>query len=257
MTHLNQLKLTIVWIRHAEKTYSNNRGGFGCAQHDPEIKAEEFYRIKDHSKRLISRYGHPQLVFTSPYKRTRQTTQLMISEIEESLKPEVHVDSQIAEYLGYQDPRLVNGNKSYDPDVDKITSTYDLPKIKESTDSMMERIKSHISMLTLDQKLYDRPTHCAVIWVVTHGIIISRIFDHIYKDLKGKMIHNFDFQAPWSAQSPHPLEGITVIKNCRSLTMGLLRVPRPKKVIPVYNSNLIVSSHGDKSEVDDFLDDST
>jgi broad specificity phosphatase PhoE len=246
MSQLNQLQLTIIWIRHAEKAYSNNRGNIGCLQHDPDILLTEHPRVQEQSKRLITRYGIPQLVFTSPYKRARQTAALMTEVCDINIRPEVQVDVQISEFLGYQDPRTVDNVKTFEPDIDPTTAMWSPPPIRESVESMTARITAHIQMLTLNEGLKDEPHQSAVIWVITHGIIIARIFDQLYNNIKAKLIHNVDYQAPWSSRSPHPLEGLSVIRKYKSLTMGLIRVPKPKvekrQQIP-HEQLLIIHNH--------------
>ncbi len=92
-----------VWIRHADKLYNNEKGPFGCKQHDPGIieNAETLCDIDYLVRFLVQKYGIPQHIFCSPFLRTRQTAELLIKNLEKNynVKNEYVVYNTIYEYL--------------------------------------------------------------------------------------------------------------------------------------------------------------
>ena len=98
--------INIVFIRHADKAYSNSKGPPGCYQHDPPvIDSEE--KISYRGNYLIKKYGVPKFCVVSPYLRTRQTLKGLLSDHLERTndnpsKIPIIVEPLIAEFLGNQ-----------------------------------------------------------------------------------------------------------------------------------------------------------
>ena len=143
-----------IYIRHAEKQYAN--GQSNIFKHDPSIVEESFEDIKKVVINLIKTYGYPKVIYTSPYRRTRETAWNMWNIL--PYKPKIFVDSNLSEYLGNQDHI----------DVTPETEIYSPPP-PETFYNFKERVKHH----NFRAKYIDYGDD--VVWFVTHGIVIKSL----------------------------------------------------------------------------------
>ena len=138
----------VYWIRHAEKAYKNGRG---TPLHDPPLL--------DTTTPIILNIEEPSCMILSPYLRTRQTAQRLMSGLGKSVRVELSVD--IAEYLGHWST----------VDVNESTICPFLPPPRETMNQLRARCRRHISSLRRILEHEHDPS--TVIWVITHGIVID------------------------------------------------------------------------------------
>lgn len=155
----------IIWIRHAEKLYDNEKGPDGCRQHDPGL----IMNLKLHKNidylvnNLIKNYGVPNKIICSPFLRTRQTMNLILEKLNNKNNINIEYSNNIAEYLGY----CKSNNKHADVELE-TKHIMNIPiLIGESIESLDSRVERHLNTVE---------NQCGTIWVITHGIIISKIF---------------------------------------------------------------------------------
>ncbi len=171
----------IVWIRHAEKQYANNKGPKGFRQHDSPIKNDTFEmeRIKYITLNLINNYGIPDTIIYSPFLRTRQTMEKMYAIIRTLSDKDIsfQCDINIGEYLGFQKP------KGELADVEATTSVY-YPNNKiylgESIEELKTRVYNHL--LNIKEKK-------GTVWVISHGFVIKNIAETL-NDMFDKSFEN-------------------------------------------------------------------
>ena len=147
-----------IYIRHADKEYTNGKSDI--YKHDPGITSKGVEKAKLVASHLIEQWGRPERIIVSPYRRTRETAQIMNSVLDTPVP--IHVDIELSEYLG--------NHKLVPIDVTEGTLIYDPPHPENMTDLNL-RIKSH------QQKVikYSQNNQDSIIWIVTHGIIIKEI----------------------------------------------------------------------------------
>lgn len=157
-----------IYIRHADKLYANGRSD--TYKHDPGIIPSEECKIRSLACKLISKYGLPTMIVSSPYLRTRQTAQCLhnvIASMYGRLTP-MYCDVTIAEYLG---------NHPTDPlDVTPDTQYYNPPH-PETIYDLKNRVTSHDKNV----KVISENT-----WFITHGIVIKtlgRLYKSNYKHI--------------------------------------------------------------------------
>ena len=155
----------IVWIRHAEKLYDNEKGPDMCRQHDPGLIMNlRLHKNIDYLvNNLIKNYGFPTKIICSPFLRTRQTMNLILEKINTKNNINIEYSNNIAEYLGYC--KSVGKRADLESETKNIMNTPVL--IGDSMESLDTRIEQHLNTVE---------NQSGTIWVVTHGIIISKIF---------------------------------------------------------------------------------
>lgn len=138
-------------IRHAKKKYSNRKGPRGLPIFDPDILPEETKGIKELAMILLKRGYRPRGIITSPYLRTRRTSEI----IAKVVGVDVIIDRNLSEFLGNQKGLTERRSKTY---FYPGTRRYN-PIIKENKTQFRERATSYG---------FERGY-----WYVCHGYFIS------------------------------------------------------------------------------------
>lgn len=174
-----------IFLRHSEKEYKNNRGPEGKPRHDPPIKEGFENLIIYKSKKNFLKYGYPQKIISSPFLRTRQTSEIIKNYITKMGKEtEYIIDKDVEEYLGFQKP--YNGKA----DLDIETSKYTQPLLGvENFQSLKFR-----AVKFYEDLLKKRAGSEGTILIITHGIFISKLATHLnlkhdsIKELEGIVV---------------------------------------------------------------------
>lgn len=169
------MTITYIYIRHAPKEHKNGQAPIGNPQHDPSILKESIKKCKSVGKILSDNYHRPNLVIISPYKRTIQTAEALMSETGFRIsRSQIFIDSNIAEYLGNQKGRL-----DLTPETYKYASQLEnLAPLRtgENLDEFKERVMAHMEMLQI-LPAEDTYSGDRVVWIITHGFVISSIYN--------------------------------------------------------------------------------
>ena len=165
MLNINKNLSRRIYIRHADKNYSN--GESEIYKHDPGITKNGVESSKNVANCLIEKWGKPDIVVTSPYRRTRETVQIMLSVIKEKDNIQVYIDPEISEYLG--------NHRDSPMDVTDDTMIYNPPH-PESFKEMKNRVKRHHNHIV---NYIDTIPDNKVIWIITHGLVIKQIASFI------------------------------------------------------------------------------
>lgn len=169
----------MLYIRHADKLYKNSKSSEFPL--DPGITVDGKNKAKERFKVLLSKYGIPERIISSPYLRARQTAQIaqnVIYESTEQLIP-IFYDSNIGEYLGHQ--KNINLKLGLRPE------TLNLNPIPHES---WRQYKNRIYKYSKSLKLLNNE------WFISHGLIIQSIaYFNNYKikypsELEGIYINN-------------------------------------------------------------------
>lgn len=159
-----------IWIRHAEKKFSNGWGTNTDHQHDPGI-VEDVAPINNLVDSLVDRYGMPDKIVCSPFLRTRQTSVAIRNRLAQRYNKQVRmiINNDVKEYLGFCK------TNSY-ADLDPETEGYLGGKVRtrESLESLQDRVNAHL------HRIMNYETN---VWVITHGIVISHIYKALYEEV--------------------------------------------------------------------------
>jgi broad specificity phosphatase PhoE len=172
-----QNKSCYIWIRHGEKQYSNNKAPENYPQHDPDITSSSIDTLRKTGVELIEKYGEPDLIITSPYSRARQTVrELTHSLYEKNKEPDIdnHLfyDTNIAEYLGHQRGNIDLSKETLDILKNNVNI---LPQPGETMEQLKNRVLTHMEYLKITKDKIT-PIKSNIIWIVSHGLVISNIY---------------------------------------------------------------------------------
>ncbi len=173
------MTITYIYLRHAPKEYKNGQAPPGKSQHDSPILEASIARCQNIGRILTDNYGVPNIVIMSPYQRTIQTAKALMNKLTYSIRKQIFVDNNIAEFLGNQRGRidLTPETYSYNSYVDEQAPL----RTGETVEEFKERVIIHLKMLQiLPSEEKDPPSPRLdtdrVVWVITHGFVISTIY---------------------------------------------------------------------------------
>lgn len=146
----------IVILRHAKKEYGNRSGHM--VKYDSPIVEDEWGRAKVVFSKHISEHSlTPTRIICSPYRRTRETAEILRGMTENNL--DVEVDRGFSNYLGWN-------KESNDSDFEEETLNY-TPYPPEKLLEFHKRVKRSF------QRIYDELKEDDVVWIITHRFIIN------------------------------------------------------------------------------------
>ena len=166
--------MSLTWLRHGEKKYSNGHAPTGEHDHAPPLKGDVKPKIDTLGDNIKNRYGIPNMIICSPFLRTRQTALFLKEKFEtmcEKIIP-IYVDDDISEFLGWNKPK---GSKA---DVDNYTENFIIPKIgTEKLKDVDERVKKHLLQIDKTDNIV----------IITHGIVINYIYQNMTHQKLGRV----------------------------------------------------------------------
>src|SRR2546422_712598 len=131
----------------------DDRGDDGY-RHDRLLNNHGRHRANKEARRLIERYGHPDRVLVSPFKRARETLEEMAKHFKRSV--EIQQDPRIAQHL--------NSKQQINPRISPETLA--MIMIDEDERTFQRRILDHVAIAR-------SWAGTSVVWCITHQAIIE------------------------------------------------------------------------------------
>ncbi len=147
--------MTIVFVRHADDNVSKP-----TYSHDPRITKYGEKKAQRAALELVDRYGCPDIIFCSPFRRTIRTAKAMKKIC--GFHTDIFVDNNLSRYFC--------SREKVDPQIDPGTEKYDAP-IYESWSEFEDRIDKHLKML----KHTNAKSSGFVIWCITHALVYKHV----------------------------------------------------------------------------------
>jgi len=149
-----------IYIRHAEKLYSNGEGS--VFKHDPGITEEGIEKTKLLTQFLVDKYGIPPFIVCSPYERTRRTAIVMGQTLQQIYGVQVTIkcDINLSEYLGNHRKSII--------DITPDTAKFNPPHPERWCD-FDRRIRLHNKIMS------ELDSYSGAIWFICHGVVLSHI----------------------------------------------------------------------------------
>ena len=184
---------TLVYIRHGDKQHHNHARGVDYA-YDSALSRKDLKQMQELVRELVKEHGTPTQIICSPFERCRETALILrlflgyeeadvddlediADEIqdtripepyaEESPTVEIKVDRYIGEYFGNLDT----------VDMSEIRSETHPESIfvDRNTNGLKVRVNKHLRYMSSHVREDD------VIWLITHGSVISAISKSIQR----------------------------------------------------------------------------
>ncbi len=142
----------LIYIRHAE-----DADGSYDTKHDGKLTPDGKKATEKLAKRLIKKYGYPDIIYCSPLYRTRQTAKI-IQDITPH-KVEVLVDMRLSKYF--------TTSQKNNPRVRRDTGKYH-PQYYETKEDVKKRSRLQLKRMKKHREKYN-------IWCITHAIVFKYI----------------------------------------------------------------------------------
>ena len=150
----------LIYLRHGD---DRNEDAY---RHDRRLTDLGREKATKAAKRLIEKYGHPDVVYVSPFRRALETLAAMTPRFAREV--EVRRDRRIAQHLSKKQQRALLVH----PD------TIAQADIAEDRDAFKRRVAEHVAEVRHAQGL---------IWCVTHQVVIKKVARRFDKDTPNKL----------------------------------------------------------------------
>jgi broad specificity phosphatase PhoE len=139
----------LIYLRHGD-----DRGGDDPHRHDRRVRDRGRAKAARAAKKLIEKYGHPDVVHFSPYRRAVDTLHAMSTRF--SREVTTHADRRLAQRL--------SGKQQRDPRISPETRA--LVPVIEDKEAFRGRVAAHVA------EVIRLP---GVIWCITHRAVIEEV----------------------------------------------------------------------------------
>lgn len=143
--------MVAIVIRHA-----NDRERRAVHRHDKEITRDGEIQAKKIGKKLIKKYGDPDIIYCSPMMRTKQTLKKMLKHVES--EPRIIIENRLSRYF--------NHRERDEPSLFTMTGK-DIP-----LNETHRAFKKRCDLFLKDIKNSDK--NHQVVWIITHALVLKR-----------------------------------------------------------------------------------
>lgn len=154
--------MVVIYIRHSNDSKRNQESSI-LHRDDLKITPEGRKLARKMGKRLIKMYGHPDIIYLSPFMRAKETLKEMAKNFEH--KPKIYYDNRLSRYFSSREKK--------DPSCFTETFNHDIP-IYENWDEFKMRVQKNLVSMRDNGHIKSRK----IVWCITHAlpfIQISRI----------------------------------------------------------------------------------
>jgi broad specificity phosphatase PhoE len=165
-----------VTIRHACDSCSQNQ--LKDFRDDPSICSNPKHNDRDIEKLVHTLVKDenlaPDILYTSPFIRTQQTTTQILKYLKK--RPKIYIDTQLSRYFSEKEKK--------NPQIQSSTSHFPIP-IDETRGEFHRRIKKHIRKIRRKHKT-------KIIWAITHCFVLNKIA-YFYDEPKQHSIEPLEY----------------------------------------------------------------
>ena len=152
----------LVYLRHGDDR------GDDVYRHDRRLNGRGRTDARKEAGRFVETLGHPDVVYVSPFRRTRETLACMAAVFERPV--ETHDDPRIAQHLS----KKQRSNPSVSP------QTLAIVNIDEDGDTFRRRVADHVrSVRHLAQ--------AKIVWAITHQSVIEEVASQLGVKISGDL----------------------------------------------------------------------
>lgn len=148
----------IIYIRHGNDKRSRYK-------HDEKLTSEGKREARELAKNLIEEYGLPDIIYYSPFYRTRQTRKQMTKEIYK-YKEENGIDKRIKLQIEPRLGRYFTRKEERNPDISSST-LYKGAIIEETFQEFGKRVEYQLN------EVIDNEYN--IVWNITHSLVLLKV----------------------------------------------------------------------------------
>ena len=148
--------MTLIYIRHGKDRK-------GSHKHDEKLTKEGKKEVEKFTEKLVEEYGIPDIIYYSPFHRTRHTAKYMLKKIIEIREDDKTVELKLDVNLG----RFFTRKQKKSPDVRESTYKKGII-IEERWEEFKDRVE-----LQLNANLKNNGDK--IVWNITHSLVILQI----------------------------------------------------------------------------------
>ena len=153
--------MVLIFIRHGKDRESSHK-------HDEKLRKSGKKKAYKLAKKLIKEYGIPDIIYYSPYARTRQTLKSMFKAIKK-YKKKYNLTGKPSLINEPKLGRLFTGKERKNPDIRESTLSKGAI-ITESKEEFRNRIEFH-----LNEVITKMEQNNSKIWNITHSLVLVHI----------------------------------------------------------------------------------
>lgn len=151
----------LIYLRHGDDR------GSAIYRHDRRLNDRGREKASKQARRLIEKYGHPDVVYVSPFRRAIETLEVMSLRFEREVP--IRRDPRIAQRLSEKQRR--------DPKISPETRAQ--ITIDEDRDAFRRRVAAHVEEV--------RRRASDMIWCITHRAVIKEVADRFDVKISGDL----------------------------------------------------------------------
>jgi len=157
-------KRKVIYIRHSNDTRDKHK-------YDEKLTEEGKENCKIFVEKLIKEHGLPDIIYYSPFHRTRQTKNIMFNYIKKN-----H-NINLKNVCDYRLSRFFTEKQKKNPDI-RSDTLYKGAPIDESWEEFKHRVRKQLK--DMEKKRTEK-----IIWCITHTLVLSYVIkkkkiDHEY-----------------------------------------------------------------------------
>jgi len=157
----------VIFIRHGE-----DNGTCGKYSHDMDISENSKKDIASLTHKLVKKYGIPDVIYCSPFKRCRSTVKVMQEHFHTETETQVIIDNRLSKYYTKKQQQNPNARPS--------TLKYN-PPTSECYCQVLDR------SIDIYKELKNKSDN---VWCISHGIVLRYISKKIGEEIRNiKFLH--------------------------------------------------------------------
>ena len=142
----------LLYLRHGDDR------GEDAYKHDRALNARGRKKAEKAFEALVDRYGHPDTLFVSPYRRAVQTLEAMKPRFARPV--DIHRDPRVAQYVGGKRVPVVSPETAAVVDIDETLAQF-RARVADHAEDARRRAKAG-----------------AVLWCITHQVVVEEVARH-------------------------------------------------------------------------------
>lgn len=160
----------LLYIRHGDDHHDARREA-RYPKHDHPLNRDGKARAARMARTLVERYGAPTAVYCSPFKRARQTADIMMDALDAGDRVRITIDPGLSRYFSRREQRR--------PSVGSDTHAAGPPPIRERNGEFGRRCRrQHERMVARHFFRRDDGSPregTPVVWCITHALVMRRV----------------------------------------------------------------------------------